>query len=429
MTQPETSTTQSEIGGNGRRVPRGGARDALVAAVHDMLDEVTLDDLTAFVTVSRLTERTGLSAGSIYSAFRSEADSGRASSAPRAVAREALIGQPFDSNLVDLMASVLREALDRAELRPGDLLPAEVADLVAVAVVSAARSPEYTRSSLVLAGCLGDVEVAERMRADYLVWERLYTELTLDLLDRSGREPVDGLKAGDLARSLLAAADGAAQRVRCDPDLGNEFVRHLVLGLWAGLTRPVGDEDDLLERRVSGPLVVELSGDEQAAIATAVRRVNDTAGWQAVTLRKVAQLSGVPVGRVARAFPDRDHFSLLLWDDLLAGIERRAATDRSDPWSRLDSFLHDLADVACANRRLTGSMLTVRLARGPDTDDGDSVVGRLIEIVRRIMDADPDAGEPYDEPATMLVESLLVRAASSDIRADLLARTILGHVH
>jgi AcrR family transcriptional regulator len=280
-----------------------------------------------------------------------------------------------------------------------------------------------------LAACLRDADAAARMRSDYRTWDEIYTGVGELLLERSEREPVEGLRAVDLARMIVAAMDGAAQRVRCDPDLGEEFVTQLFLGLWAGLTRPVGDEDDLLERRVAGPVAVELSAEEVAAVAAAVRRVNDTAGWPAVSLRKVAQLSGLSVGRLARAFPDRDHLSTILWEDLLAGIERRAGADRSGPWERLEAFLHDLADVACTNRRLTASMLAVRMAAGPDPDAGGSVVGRLIEIVRRIMEADPAADEPYDAPATLLVESVLVRAACSDIRADTLARTILSHVH
>lgn len=98
-------------------------------------------------------------------------------------------------------------------------------------------------------------------------------------------------------------------------------------------------------------------------------------------------------------------------------------------WERLEAFLHDLADIVCTNRRLTASLLTVRLAGGADAADDASVVGRLIAIVRRIMESDPDALGPFDAAATMLVESVLVRAACSDIRGDELARTVLVHVH
>ena len=54
--------------GTRSRVPRGQAQERLHDACARLLAGVTLDDLTAFVTVARLTQESGVSSGAIYSA-------------------------------------------------------------------------------------------------------------------------------------------------------------------------------------------------------------------------------------------------------------------------------------------------------------------------------------------------------------------------
>ena len=65
--------------GTRSRVPRGQAQERLHDACARLLAGVTLDDLTAFVTVARLTQESGVSSGAIYSAV----DGGVGRSAPQ----------------------------------------------------------------------------------------------------------------------------------------------------------------------------------------------------------------------------------------------------------------------------------------------------------------------------------------------------------
>jgi AcrR family transcriptional regulator len=405
-----------------------------------MTRELTLDDLTSFVTVARLTERTGLSNGAVYSAFAPEVGrGGRSRTAPQAVAREALVRRPLDTPLVEAQLAVLQEVVDRSATA-GDLFPDELARLMAAILVDATRgsmASEYTQAWLVLAGGLRDDEVGARVRADYERWEGLYGRVATRVLSVTGREPVDGFDADSVAMAISATMDGAAQRLRCDPSVGEEFVVRLLMALWAGLTRPAGREDDLLEQRVTLGRPLELTGEEDAAVRAAVLRVHETAGWGAVTLRKVAQLSRVPVGRLVRRHPDRDHLAAVVWAELADGIERRARSvsgGGAGAEDRLPGLVRVLADVACGNRRLTASLLTARLRSPAPTDtgagdavtavpgDAGEVVGRLVAVLRAGIEPPDPAGL---RPA-LVVEAVLGRAASGDDRPEAITAAVLA---
>lgn len=63
---------------------RATTEERLVEAARSLLAASTLDDLTSFVTVKRLTDDSGLSSGAVYSAFTPDAGVGaRSRSAPR----------------------------------------------------------------------------------------------------------------------------------------------------------------------------------------------------------------------------------------------------------------------------------------------------------------------------------------------------------
>ena len=416
-------------------VPRGGARDALTAAAAELLAEATLDDLVGFITVSRLKERTGLSSGAVYSAFSPSSGVGpRTRSAPQAVARRALF-EPLGATDETVRRTIegVEAALDEIESGPAELVVPAVARLLTEPGMAGARgdlAAEYNTGWLMAAVSLNDPDAADHLLASYRGFQEVYTVLLRRVLAATGREPVPGVSVGDLSVVLTTVLDGAVMRVRFDPERGEDFMRTVVVGTWAGLTRLVDDEDDRLGVRVAVPSDRPLADDEDAAVRAAVRRVADRAGWGAVTLGKVAQLSGVEESRLAARYRHRDGLATLPWNELADGLERRALLRRgSDPDTRVVDLVEDLADVACAHRALTASLLRAWLARTERLDRDDAAPSVVVRIQALLAVELRDAGWSPSRAASrseLAVGGVLLAAATSATAADIAGTVVAG---
>jgi hypothetical protein len=411
-------------GGAGARVRRGGARDALVRAAQELVAEATLDDLTAFITVSRLKERTGLSSGAIYSAFSPSAGVGaRARSAPQAVARRGVLATPDhrDDELTLRVVQTLAELVGAAAEGDGLLVDA-IADRVAEAVMAAARGEmagQYTHTWIAAAVSLHDPEVAAALEEAYGRYRQWYAALIAELLALSGREPADGLDLETLADLLVTVADGTAMRVRFDRGLDERFISTAIVACWAGATRRRGVTDELLGHRIAVPTSHAADAAELEAIEAAVRRVRERAGWPAVTLHKVAQLAGTSDSRLAGLFPTRDHLARLLWEPIVDRLVRRSGARSGAP---VEELVHDLADAVCSERTLVASLLRVRLATQDLDDRAADPAERPADLLAEALPADVDARR---EVAAHVVDGMLLRAACSSVSADDLARSVL----
>ncbi len=418
-------------------MPRGGARDALIAAAAELLSDATLDDLTAFITVSRLKERTGLSSGAIYSAFSPTSGVGdRTRSAPQVVARRALF-EPLGtaSETVRRTIAAVEAALDEIAARDADLVAHEVARLFTMAGMEGARgelAPEYNTAWLMATVSLTDEEAAEHLLANYRGFREVYSVLVRRLLAMTDREPLPGIALGQLSSMLTTVLDGAVMRVRFDPDCDERFLEHLVLGAWSGLTRSVGDVDDTLVTRVAVPTDRPFPAEEDRAVRAAVRRVADRAGWGAVTVDQVAHLAGIDPARVSARYRDRHRMAVLPWEELVDGIERRALLRRggSELADRVRYLVEDLADVACSNRALTGSLLRVWV-EGADRLDDDAAPVAVVRL-RDLLAAElGDSGMPAAtarDRAEVAVDGVLLAAATSTATAAAVASTVLAGV-
>ncbi|MFZ4519990.1 MAG: hypothetical protein ACOYOP_16485 [Microthrixaceae bacterium] len=377
-----------------------------------MLFEPTLAELTSFVTVSRLTEATGLSRGAASRAFAAELAARPDLTAPEAVARSAFLDPPGGQEVVVEETATLFEAV-LADAARGPLpLPEVVAHLiagpVAVGAVGVDRSgaQELTRDWLALAVCPDDAEVREELVRRYRQNQQVFGALLDRLLGALDREPVVGTDVEELAAVLQACIDGLAGRLRREPELGEEFVVRTLIALWSGLTQPAGaDGDDVHIRAGAGGRPHSLGPGEDAAVVAAVRELYAMHGWSSLTLDGVADRSSVPVGRLVRSRPDRRHFAPIVWEALAERLERTLSGPRPDRTAAL-------AALACRHRAAAAAMVELRMAVADDpSSHAAREVGRMIDRLGALLD---DAVGP--ESATVAggtaAETVLALAAS-----------------
>ncbi len=403
-------------------------------AAKELIAEANLDDLTAFITVSRLKERTGLSSGAIYSAFSPTSGVGpRTRSAPQAVARRAVLDPPDNSTdeySLSIVDTLGRLVLDAESSGDGLMIDA-IADRIGEAVMAGATgelAAGYTMQWIASTVSLHDPEITTFLRESYGRYTQWYGALIARLLEVSGREPADGLDVDMLADLFVSAVDGAAMRVRFDAVLDERFVSKVIVACWAGATRRAGVTDELLGHRIAVPTQGPPADDELEAIEAAVRRVRERAGWPAVTLHKVAQLAGTSDSRLAGLFPDRDHLAPLAWAGTVDTLVRRSEARRPLPsGSLVDEFVRDLADAACSERSLVASLLVARLRPAghdrvdrPAADPPDRLAAHLTDLLGPRDDA--------SEVAAHVVDGVLLRAASSSVAADDLAGAVLSEL-
>lgn len=407
------------------RAARGSARDRLRVAGAQLFGRATLDDLSAFATVGRLTAESGLSSGAIYSAFPTDPDVAR--SAPQAAMRDAYLCIDFaDDRIVREVMEVFERAVASPEgaTRVLETLTKVIATLVADGVRDPARW-EYTHLWLGATAANNDPEVARMLEAYYVGLDDSYELLIEAVLKYTGRVPVSGVRARDIARVLIASVDGAAMRFRIDPDVDVTMLSSTMLGVVASMTRRVDEADDVFARRLTSASDDPLGAADLDAIAAAVRRVEQRAGWQEVDLGRIAALSGVDEVDLVAVYPTRHHLAAIIWSDVLDRLERRttARTDQ-DRRSRLAELVMDLAEAACGRRAVIASLLTARLHRssvvGPDSDP---VNVRAVAMITALL---PGGVEITEVAARTALDALLLGAAGSTATADELGTVLVS---
>ena len=120
---------------------RATTEERLVEAARSLLAASTLDDLTSFVTVKRLTDDSGLSSGAVYSAFTPDAGVGaRSRSAPQVAARRSFWNFGSEAiELVDQLTLLFEQVVDASGDDDLHILQS-VADLVSGPVAAQARA-------------------------------------------------------------------------------------------------------------------------------------------------------------------------------------------------------------------------------------------------------------------------------------------------
>ncbi|UDY34621.1 hypothetical protein [Dermatobacter hominis] len=428
---------------------RGTARERLRDAARRLMTEATLDDLTSFITVRRLTEDTGLSSGAVYSAFAPDSGVGsRSRSAPQAAGRAAFWSLHAESDsLVSSLQGLFDSAIDGAGLEGLELLEG-VAELLTGPITDAARGTDgeggwsYTQLFLGGAVALNDREVASFLGRSYEGYDRAYIPGLEVLLRLAGRELVDGVDLRQFAQMLVTAADGCALRLRVDPDLDPAIVRQMYLAVWIAMTRRADVRDDQLGHRLAIAGQRPLDDEQQDAVRRAVLRVHGRAGWPAVTLAKVAQLSGVSDARLAGRYPSRHDLAVIVWDDVVAGVERRDAARSALPADiRLGALLEDVCDTACSQRALMASLLIAHLnstsEQIADADDPGS--HRMVELLASSILATAEhggvdlsgpsiptaAGDGFRVMARATLDLVLLRSSTSTMAGHEMAALIV----
>ncbi len=407
------------------RAARGTARDRLRDAGARLFGQATLDDLSAFATVGRLTTASGLSSGAVYSAFPTDPDVAR--SAPQSAMRDAYLSLDFADDRI--MTGVI-DIFERTVASPEGAarLINTVAELVAEFVAEGVRDPlrwEYSHLWLGTAVASNDPEVA-RMLADYYAGlDASYDLLVHAVLRQTGRVPIGGVQSRDIARVLIASVDGAAVRFRIDADFDVAMLSSTMLGVVAAMTRRVDEADDVFARRLSSAGDDPLSAAELDAVAAAVRRVEERAGWQEVDLGRIAALSGVDEVTLVGRYPTRHHLAAIIWSRVLDRVERRAeARSDRDRRGQLRELVSDLTDAACANRSLVASLLTARLHRSSVVgDDADPVNVRAVAMITSLL---PGGMAITEVAARTAFDALLLGAAGSTATADELSAVLVA---
>lgn len=447
MVDDEPAPPDDTSSSNGTREPT--TRDRLNRAARDLLIGATLDDLTTFVTVNRLTDGSGLSSGAVYSTFSPVAGVGhRTRSAPQVAARDAFwdLG-PESDQLVVQLTDLLVELLDEGVNDGMDVLQS-VADLLSVPITAAARGSadggwSCTHLFLGTAVALNDLEVAEFLNGIYEGYERAYQPSLEVLMRLSGRVLVDGVDMRQFTQMLISTADACALRLRIDSRADPSIVGRMFLAVWIAMTRRADARDDQLGPRLAIRGQGPLDEGQAEAVRAAVLRVFNRAGWPAVTLAKVAQLAGIPDGRLAGVYPSRHDLAVIVRDELVAGVLRRDDQRTAlAPGARLEALVEDLSDTVTMQRSVAASLLISQLNRvtesGSDTDDEGSlvIIERFAEVIREAAAADgtidlsgptvpPAAGDGFRVMARATLELMLLRAAASTMSGRELAALVV----
>jgi hypothetical protein len=412
-------------GSTRRRARRGTAAVRLREATSRLLSGVTLDDVTEFITVSRLTAESGLSGGAVYSAFSSSGER----TAAQAIARELVLSVgPEDDPMVIEILEQLHATVDGADDADQQFLEM-LADLAAAPVVESARSSldwDYTQFWLALAVSLNDDEVRESLRTMYVGNTRSYERLLARVLELTGRTTVEGIDLHTLCSLLVTGADGAAIRLRLDPEADESLVRLAFLSTIASLTRRVDEADDLFASRVVTSHRTRAEPIHVDDIRDAVRSVDEREGWSAVSVTRIVDLTGIPESVFVTMYPTRHHLATFVWDDVLATLERRAEARRTlDASVQATELVADLAEAACARRSLVASLLAARLhaaaaADGPVLDpSSERLVARLAGLLE-------GTEEVRTVAARTAVDALLMAAATSETEADELTGVVVA---
>lgn len=405
-----------------RRAARGTARPRLHAAAERLLSRVTLDDLTAFVTVGRLAEESGLSNGAIYSAARpSDGAGGRSRSAPQAIVREMFLSRgPVTDGLVLEVTAALQDCID-GRSTDGHLVE-RIATTVGRHVEAAARGEagwEYTHLSLAAAVAVNDPAVREQLNATYRDVAEGYAELIAVVLDLTERVPVDGVSLDDLTWMILDVSDAGALRVRAGPDAATGTVARLIQMVFAAATRRRDDHEDGSIDRFAFDVRTP-DRDEQDRIASATRRLTEESGWDSVTLTRVQNISGVDRSVLVAVAPTRHHLAAPVWSDVVGSIERRAQVRSNLPaGTRVEELVRDIADAACARRTLVASLLQARLHDQVSTSAGPAPdQDRLAKLLGALLVEHAGRGPGSRAVAARTaVDALLIGAAGTDTAA------------
>ncbi len=407
------------------RVRRGSARSELLDAAARLLARATLDDLTAFVTVGRLTAESGLSNGAIYSAFSS--DGGR--SAPQAAARHTLLSlTPEDDQMVVQILEQIHASLE-AEDGSDERFIETLAELAAGPVVESARGDalsDYTHVWLAAAVARNDADVRETGRRLFDDGTESYERVLARILELSGRTLAEGIDLTTFAAVLMGGADGLAMRLRFDEQADGDVVRIAFLSAFASMTRRTDEADDLFAGRVVASGNVGTHDDVRGAVRDAVVALADREGWGAVTIGRVVGLTGIAETTVVAAFPTRHHLASLVWVDVLAMVERRARSRRSLPADvQVLELVADVAEAACERRSLVASVLTARLHAAATTGGEvlDPASRRLVGALADLLDGGTGSSAVAARTA---FDALLMGAASSDSPADELTRLLVA---
>jgi len=428
---------------------RATTEERLVEAARSLLAASTLDDLTSFVTVKRLTDDSGLSSGAVYSAFTPDAGVGaRSRSAPQVAARRSFWNFGSEAiELVDQLTLLFEQVVDASGDDDLHILQS-VADLVSGPVAAQARATtndgwSYTHLFLGAAVALNDPEVGEFLSDLYAGYERAYQPNLEILMRLSGRVLVDGVDLHQFSEMLISATDACALRLRIDPSTDPAIISRMFLAVWIAMTRRADARDDQLGPRLAVRGQGPLDEGQAEAVRAAVLRVFNRAGWPAVTLAKVAQLAGVPDGRLAGVYSSRHDLAVIIRDELVAGLLRRDDQRTAlAPGARLEALVEDLSDTVTMQRSVAASLLISQLNRvaesGSDTDDERSlvIIERFAEVIREAAAADgtidltaptvpPAAGDGFRVMARATLELMLLRAAASTMSGRELAALVI----
>jgi hypothetical protein len=322
----------------------------------------------------------------------------------------------------------------------------EVARLLAIPVAAVARGDgddgwSYTQVFLSAAVALNDETVANRLARAYESYDKAYEPAIESLLAVTGRVLVDGIDLRQFCRLLVTAADGCALRLRIERELDPRLLTQTFLAMWAAMTRRSDERDGQIAQRLAILGRSPLDAAEVESVRAAVKRVAERAGWPAVTVAKIAQISGIPDARLAGAYPSRHELAGLLWSDLVDGIERRAEDRAGLAFeARVVALVDDICDTACSQRALMASLLIAQLNAASSLDHSyqEPSVLRLVELLASAVmvaaqeleiDLSPSAMPPgavddFRVMARATIDMILLQASSSDVTGSDMAALI-----
>jgi AcrR family transcriptional regulator len=355
-----------------------------------MLVRSRFADLASFVTVRALTDRTGLSNGAVYGAFRSGPASASGLTAPTAAARAAL-----------------RETVRRTRHAVEDR---RYAERLAASAGDPTRGMQELCSSAVHAWSHGDgaddqtlvllaAAVAPRddgLRSELSDHYERQLQQDCGLLDQAlqawGRRLRDGIGLAEATGVVLAVLEGLVLRARATGEVDGPLAELAGTVLLRGISAPVHGSVGLEDEELDGP-PEPLSAEDDAAVAEAVRSCYDGGGWGSVRFDEVAAAAGIDVRVLRRAYPERELLARHVWERLVdATIRMAARVQQLDAREQATWLVHHVAEQVVGHRGAAMAMVRSdqRFGGPGEAQSARPPLSPVWELLARIVASDPD---------------------------------------
>ncbi|MFN8040497.1 MAG: helix-turn-helix domain-containing protein [Acidimicrobiales bacterium] len=335
------------------------SRRRLLEAGVELFADLSLAELWAGLSISRLARQAGVTRATFYANWPTQED--------------------FVLDLVryvedpDRLVAPTRVAEALTDLAERDVeVAGEVRRVVRQTFESLVDHDGYRIEMAALAKA-SDPHVQSAIRGAYVAIDGTMQLGLAVLFDRWQREPRPPLTMGDLTVVLDALSVGFLARHWTDPERARpELLEDVVLAMLPTVTRRVGDPatlDDLHAEidLLATPGGVGLDDIDTDRVLAAARRLTAESTWAELTLHDLARAGGTTEAQLLSAFGSKAGLATILLAHLTAEALTRAALP-ADPHARLQTTIDTLVNAIDTSAELALGALAVLTGMAPPPD-------------------------------------------------------------